>query len=537
MDIDLNIDPQIIIFIDCDFQSEGMSNKSSEEEPISTSGIYKKLRILTDQFPGAGNISIVISSFNNTADFKYDIDILGFQKNIKFHFSESPILGNELQLLESNPGWVDEAREVILHTGAFIVQWNYLDFILHSRRRDALATIVTYENFHPHVGSVERVHTAILSNDQESVVRFKSNPYNNTLIDETGVIDGILYFKNGATLNHYLSKWSMSGCDKQSSEIVEIVSMCIADRSRPVCYFPVEQMVRVKECSEWKAYLNWSALFSNEQHRNTTQDILVDAALILPMAGHGSRFSVEGFSLPKPLLPVDGEPMFVKAIQSLPQTGNVVLVCLDSFLNGGGDEVIVAKCPDAKVVALQKVTQGQAISCAQGLSSIAYPSDKAILISACDYGIIYDSCQFKQLLNREKPDVVVFSFRDSIASKINPNMYSWLDVDGSGNIKSVSTKNFPGGDPFKLQAIVGTIYFRKAQFFVDGLNENLIDQLRTNGEYYVDDVINRCIAANLKVKAFEINHYIGWGTPHDYRSYGYFKKFFGIAKQPHCIKV
>jgi bifunctional N-acetylglucosamine-1-phosphate-uridyltransferase/glucosamine-1-phosphate-acetyltransferase GlmU-like protein len=290
-------------------------------------------------------------------------------------------------------------------------------------------------------------------------------------------------------------------------------------------------MVRIKEYSEWKAYLNWNALFSNEQRRNTTQDIFADAALILPMAGHGSRFSVEGFSLPKPLLPVDGEPMFVKAIQSLPQTGNVVLVCLDSFLKSGGNEVIAAKCPDAKVVALQQVTQGQAISCANGLSSIAYPSDKAILISACDYGIIYDSRQLEQLLNRDKPDVVVFSFRDSIASKINPNMYSWLDVDASGNIKSVSTKHFPGGDPFKLQAIVGTMYFRKAQFFVDGLNENLMHQLRTNGEYYVDDVINRCIAANLKVKAFEINHYIGWGTPHDYRSYGYFKSLLGVAEQ------
>lgn len=528
MEVDLNLEAQIIIFIDYDFHVEQMINNAGDIQPADASGVYKKIITLVDQFPGAENISIIISASINTAEFLHNVKELGSHKHVKYYFSEGPISGNELQLLKSNPGWIDDAREVILHTGIFVVHWNYLDFILHSRNRNAVASIVTYENFQPHSGSVDRIQTAILSTDQESVLSVTSSPCGNTTIDGLGVIDGILYFKNGATLRYYLTKWSMLPSDKPTSEIVEIVSICIADRIDPVCYFPVEQMVRIKESSEWKAYLKWSALFSNEQYRNATQYKFDDAALILPMAGHGSRFSVEGFSLPKPLLPVDGEPMFIKAIQSLPQTGNVVLICLDSFLNGGGSEVITSKTPDAKVVVLHQVTQGQAISCAHGLSSIDYPQDKPILISACDYGMIYDSAQLEQLLNRDKPDVVVFSFRDSIASKINPDMYSWLDVDGNGDIKSVSTKRFPGGDPFKIPAIVGTMYFRKAQYFIDGLNVNLVQQLRTNGEYYVDDVINRCIAANLTVKNFEINHYIGWGTPHDYRSYGYFKKFFGI---------
>ena len=36
--------------------------------------------------------------------------------------------------------------------------------------------------------------------------------------------------------------------------------------------------------------------------------------LIMPMAGNGSRFSEQGYTVPKPLIEVDGKPMFVQAI-------------------------------------------------------------------------------------------------------------------------------------------------------------------------------------------------------------------------------
>jgi NDP-sugar pyrophosphorylase family protein len=38
--------------------------------------------------------------------------------------------------------------------------------------------------------------------------------------------------------------------------------------------------------------------------------------IILPMAGYGSRFAKVGVTTPKPLIPVDGKPMFLKAISS-----------------------------------------------------------------------------------------------------------------------------------------------------------------------------------------------------------------------------
>jgi 2-C-methyl-D-erythritol 4-phosphate cytidylyltransferase len=38
--------------------------------------------------------------------------------------------------------------------------------------------------------------------------------------------------------------------------------------------------------------------------------------IVMPMAGRGSRFANAGFTTPKPLIPVDGRPMFLKALSS-----------------------------------------------------------------------------------------------------------------------------------------------------------------------------------------------------------------------------
>jgi len=105
-------------------------------------------------------------------------------------------------------------------------------------------------------------------------------------------------------------------------------------------------------------------------------------------------------------------------------------------------------------------------------------------------------------------------------------MYAWLKVDENNTIEHVSCKKFIYDDPLKTHAIIGTMFYRKARYFIDGLNINYQQNIRTNGEFYVDDVINQNIRDGLKVKVFESKHYICWGTPDDYETYLYWQQFF-----------
>ena len=50
---------------------------------------------------------------------------------------------------------------------------------------------------------------------------------------------------------------------------------------------------------------------------------------LIPMAGAGSRFAEQGYTTPKPLLPVLGLPMVVNAAKALPKSEKYVFVVRD----------------------------------------------------------------------------------------------------------------------------------------------------------------------------------------------------------------
>ena len=156
--------------------------------------------------------------------------------------------------------------------------------------------------------------------------------------------------------------------------------------------------------------------------------------------------------------------------------------------------------------------------------------DDPIQISACDNGVIYDEKEYQSLVDDESIDVIVWSFRDNPTSKISPNMYSWLEVDDENNITKVNCKKFVGDDPLRNHAIIGTMFFRKAKYFIDGLNENRDLNIRANNEFYVDEIINRNIKAGLKVKVFQSKSYICWGTPNDLKTYNYWNEYAACCK-------
>jgi NDP-sugar pyrophosphorylase family protein len=278
-------------------------------------------------------------------------------------------------------------------------------------------------------------------------------------------------------------------------------------------------------------YKSWSSYFSNIKKPQTPIYNDPETTLILPMAGRGSRFSEEGYSLPKPLLEVDSKPMIMQAVDCLPQSQNNIFICLSEHVkNFHLEEKLKNKYSNCKVLSIDQTTEGQACTCELAIKNLNLDLQKPILISACDNGVYYDQQKYLKLLEDKNNDIIVWSFRNNQTSKVHPNMYSWLDVDDNDNLKYVSCKKFIYDDPLKTHAIIGTMFFRKAKYFIDGLQKNYEENIRTNNEFYVDDVLNQNVKMGLNIKVFEVNNYICWGTPDDYKTYNYWKDFFNKNK-------
>ena len=60
--------------------------------------------------------------------------------------------------------------------------------------------------------------------------------------------------------------------------------------------------------------------------------------------------------------------------------------------------------------------------------------------------------------------------------------------------------------------------FKRANVFLEHLENMIKRKDMIDGKYYVDRVIQYMIDAGLKVQYFDVR-YIGWGTPQDYENY------------------
>lgn len=244
---------------------------------------------------------------------------------------------------------------------------------------------------------------------------------------------------------------------------------------------------------------------------------------LIPMAGAGSRFAKEGYALPKPLISVSGKPMIVRASDSLPRAEKWIYICREEHIaDYGVDKVLRAYAPDVAVLTVPALTEGQAATCL--LAKDLINNDESLMIGACDNGAVWDRQKFDALT--KEADCLVWTFRNNVTVQNKPKQYGWVRVDEKGNVGGVSVKVPISDTPISDHAVVGTFWFRRGRDFVMAAEDMIRKNTRVNGEFYVDECINNAIALGLRVKVFEVEKYICWGTPEDLKRFEYWDGFF-----------
>ena len=421
---------------------------------------------------------------------------------------------------------IRDEDEVFVSYCDYGTRYDYENFLLDARRSGAHGSIACYRGFHPHMLGKDHYAYARESEGWLTEIREKC-PFSSDKMSEYAS-NGTYYFRSGCILKQYCESFLRKGITTNGEFYVSGVYNEIVQAGFGVRIFEIQNMLQWGTPYDLRCYQRWSKYFrSTGNDRNPPKS--EEFVMIVPLAGRGSRFA--GYSLPKPLLPVPNrwsvgsKPMVLAAIADLPRASNYIYVCLaehvskyqiDRILDGSGSTII----------AIPETTGGQACTCEIALGSIG--PETPIMITACDNTCTYDATALSKLLADTSVDVIVFGSINEPACINNPNMYAWLETDSAGTVKHVSCKQFVEGQHSLdgSYVIEGTMFFRKALYFLEGLNENYKSDRRTNGEFYVDDVINRNIEAGLSVKVFPLDSYICWGTPDDYQTYLYWHDYF-----------
>lgn len=246
---------------------------------------------------------------------------------------------------------------------------------------------------------------------------------------------------------------------------------------------------------------------------------------LIPMAGAGSRFSEQGYTTPKPLLPILGLPMVVNAAKALPTSEKYIFVVRDFQIKDYQIDVHLKQYfPHCEIVVLDHLTEGQAVTCLAAKSSI--DNDEALVIGASDNGMIYDRAAFEKVT--EEADAIIFTFRNNPAVIEKPQAYGWVKTNNNAEVEKVSVKVPISQTPTKDHAVVGTFWFKKGRYFVEAAEHMIAKNTRVNNEFYVDECMNDLLELGYKVHVFEIDNYVCWGTPNDYKTFNYWNEFFNL---------
>jgi NDP-sugar pyrophosphorylase family protein len=227
--------------------------------------------------------------------------------------------------------------------------------------------------------------------------------------------------------------------------------------------------------------------------------------ILIPMAGLGSRFSVEGYEKPKPLIEFLGKPMIQHAVDTLGIEGNYIFcVHEDHCRDYSIDKKLKDLYPDCNIVSVDYITDGSATTCMLAREFI--DNDEELISTNCDQYMRWDGSAFRHWLNETDADGALVTFYSDSQSN------SYARVGADGYVDLVREK-----EVISQYSSNGIHYWRKGRYFCESYDRMVEANDRTNNEFYVAPTYNYMISNGLKVKVYNIDReeHCSTGTPLD----------------------
>ncbi len=421
---------------------------------------------------------------------------------------------------------IDDSEEVIVNYCDFGAYWDYGDFLEHTRNRDADGAIPAYKGFHPHM--LGTTNYAFMRDENQWMLEIQEKmPFTDDRMSEYAS-SGTYYFKSGSIMKRYLDRTVERALDLNGEYYVSVVYNLLIEDGLKVSIYEIQHMLQWGTPEDVAEYNYHSEYFKRLVTHVPFFAPVQNTVNLIPLAGEGSRFKNEGYITPKPMIEVSGKPMIIQAFDSYPKSDVSRFIVLQSHCDAYGiDQLLLKETPNPKVIILDQITEGQAITAALGVDEAIMNSP--LMIAACDNGLLIDQVEYETRVNDPNCDVVCLTFRNNPTVGKNPNGYGYVSVGVDGYINGCSVKKPMTAEPMKEHAIVGAFYFKKASDFIRGVEYIKANNIRVNNEFYIDSIMGILSELGLKGRVLDCL-YESWGTPNDYKTFVYWQSFFSKAK-------
>jgi len=477
---------------------------------------YTIMDMIISMFGVEDNI-VIITNENNYNEFLYlyykheNINIIKIPNH-----KQGPVV-SVLNAWDDFKDILNPFDGTIISYGDFYQRYNYEDFQKWLVKEDVDGAIFSYTGYHPHLIKNENIYATSDVDNDNNVFRVKEKYFEGDKY-KAHHSSGMYYFRNLQLVKKYFELTIQHNNNYNNEFYVSLVYNDMINNGLKVKSYLIDKFLQLGTPEDYED--NLKELYRViELDKSIKSNKLLDSNHIMLMAGRSERFVQAGYTIPKPFIYINNEPIYLKLNNYLPIDSKYsrYYITADDY-----KDYISDQSNKHKYIFIEKNKIGPAYSYYKGAKDIK----GNVLVTSCDIICNYLTNDFFRL--KEDYDIIVFSTTNHDNANENPNMYSWIERDGY-DVKQISLKK-PLNTPVQKDdyILIGSFWIKDNQKFISVLKDFLSTQKDEIQEYYIDEAINYLIMEGYKVATCEVSGYYSLGTPQEYLKSKYWMEWYGI---------
>jgi NDP-sugar pyrophosphorylase family protein len=380
--------------------------------------------------------------------------------------------------------------------------WNIQEML--NQLTDHAGSILTYTGFHPHMMRSTKFAYVRKSGNLVIDIQEKKS-YTDSPMDEEAS-SGCYGFATGSILIDEL-RAQIAGNESLNGEYyISLTYKNMLRNNRHVGTVQMEKFFQWGTPEDVQDWEYWNTAISSLPGSISGS---IDAHNVILAAGKGTRIAnIANES--KPNLKIAGQYLWEYSAPSglTFETTNVIT----------RKEVELAIRNDVNVITIPKVTEGQAITAKIGIESIKECSPLSVNVLSSDNAFTPEI--FWEILDAStRNEITVWTSNYYPLSHLKPKHYAWINLKDKAVIKKNNPPNFRD-----WELIIGNFTFSNRGLALSLINELMEKNIRVNGEYYLDSIIELAFERELNVGTINVPNFLAVGTPEEFLTYQYFRK-------------
>lgn len=243
------------------------------------------------------------------------------------------------------------------------------------------------------------------------------------------------------------------------------------------------------------------------------------------MSGFGERFRSAGYTVPKPLIPVNGRPIIAHVLDIFPGEQNIWFICNREHLQNSEyrmSEILYEICPQGHICSIEPHSFGPVYAVSQIFEQL--DPHLPTIVNYCDFTCRWDWKGFQSFVEKTQCAGAVVCYTGFHPHMLGNSHYAYVKTNGTNRILSIQEKQSYTDTPMQEYASSGTYYFRSGHLMQKTFEETLErPDLQLNGEYYVSLSYRPLLEKGEDVQVFTLEKFCQWGTPQDLKEWKYYK--------------